>query len=162
MKNEVKFVQVVLEKAVVLETLNIVNSNFGCKTTQEMMRLGKKLVAYPRASNNHKSNGKPGPRLLGEPPKINIIPLEKDLGGEEEDSTDALPAVKIHDDDVNMRFLVCGVPCTLVSWPLYIWLMVFDDPSVPVSPSLCLTYILAVSTGCILIAIIGRWPQRSS
>lgn len=63
--------------------------------------------------NNYKSNGKPGPRLLGEPPKINILPVEKDLGGEEEESCDTLPAVKIHDDDVNMRFLVCGVPCTL-------------------------------------------------
>ncbi|KAL5728483.1 hypothetical protein ACHQM5_001559 [Ranunculus cassubicifolius] len=65
-------------------------------------------------ANNHKSNERPGPRILGEPPKIYITPIEKDVGGEEEEaSPDVLPAVKIHDDDVNMRFLVCGVPCTL-------------------------------------------------
>ncbi|PIA50511.1 hypothetical protein AQUCO_01300919v1 [Aquilegia coerulea] len=63
--------------------------------------------------NNHKYSGKPGPQLLGEAPKINIIQVEKDVGGEEEDSSDTLPAVKIHDDDVNARFLICGVPCTL-------------------------------------------------
>lgn len=62
---------------------------------------------------NNYNTGKPGPGLLGEPPKINIVPVEKDLGGEEEESSDMLPAVKIHDDDVNMRFLVCGIPCTL-------------------------------------------------
>ncbi|XP_077240893.1 ARID/BRIGHT DNA-binding domain-containing protein [Tasmannia lanceolata] len=66
-------------------------------------------------ANNHKVSGKLGPRLLGEPPKINIIPPEKDLGEEEEEegSPGTLPSIKIYDDDVSMRFLICGAPCTL-------------------------------------------------
>ena len=33
----------------------------------------------------------------------------------EEGSLGTLPAIKIHDDDVILRFLVCGEPSTLVS-----------------------------------------------
>lgn len=62
--------------------------------------------------NNQKVSGKPGPRLLGEPPKINITPPEKYADEEEEGSPNA-PAIKIYDDDMTMRFLICGVPCTL-------------------------------------------------
>uniref|UniRef100_A0A0A9G1F0 Uncharacterized protein n=1 Tax=Arundo donax TaxID=35708 RepID=A0A0A9G1F0_ARUDO len=32
---------------------------------------------------------------------------------EEEGCSEAFPAIKIHDEDVNMKLLVCGVPCTL-------------------------------------------------
>ncbi|KAF8388676.1 hypothetical protein HHK36_025356 [Tetracentron sinense] len=64
-------------------------------------------------SNSHKVSGKLGPHLLGDPPKINIVPPEIDAGEEEESSPGSLPAIKIYDDDVWMRFLVCGVPCTL-------------------------------------------------
>nr|CAD1825493.1 unnamed protein product [Ananas comosus var. bracteatus] len=39
-------------------------------------------------------------------------PPEKDMV-EEEDSSEASPAIKIYDEDVDLRFLVCGVPCTL-------------------------------------------------
>lgn len=54
-----------------------------------------------------------GPHLLGDPPKIEIAVPEIDEEGDE-NSSENLPAIKIYDDDVNMRFLVCGVPCTLV------------------------------------------------
>uniref|UniRef100_A0A5B6Z6T6 ARID domain-containing protein n=2 Tax=Davidia involucrata TaxID=16924 RepID=A0A5B6Z6T6_DAVIN len=64
-------------------------------------------------ANSQKVNGKLGPRLLGDPPKINIAPPEIGAGDDEESSSDTLPAIKIYDDDVNMRFLVCGVTCTL-------------------------------------------------
>ncbi|KAK9275209.1 hypothetical protein L1049_022471 [Liquidambar formosana] len=63
-------------------------------------------------SNNQNVSGKLGPRLLGDPPKINIVPPEVDVE-EEESPSGTLPAIKIYDDDVSMRFLVCGVPCTL-------------------------------------------------
>lgn len=55
------------------------------------------------------------PHILGDPPKIDVPPPE--LGGEddEESSSEALPAIKIYDDDVTMRFLVCGMPRSLVS-----------------------------------------------
>lgn len=65
--------------------------------------------------NNQKVSGKLGLRLLGDAPKINIAPPERDMGEDEEDPSEPLPAIKIFDEDVNMRFLVCGVPCILVS-----------------------------------------------
>ncbi|XP_057459848.1 AT-rich interactive domain-containing protein 4-like [Actinidia eriantha] len=64
-------------------------------------------------ANSQKSNDKLGPHLLGEPPKINVTPLEIVTGDDDESSPDGLPAINIYDDDVNMKFLVCGVPCTL-------------------------------------------------
>ncbi|KAK4395027.1 AT-rich interactive domain-containing protein 4 [Sesamum angolense] len=55
-----------------------------------------------------------GPNLLGESPKINIdIPEMEDPGDDEESSSGSLPAIKIYDDDVNMRFLVCGETSSL-------------------------------------------------
>lgn len=47
--------------------------------------------------------------------KINVDPPEIDAEGDDESASGTLPAIKIHDDDVSLRFLVCGVPCTLVS-----------------------------------------------
>ncbi|KAG8487601.1 hypothetical protein CXB51_018243 [Gossypium anomalum] len=64
------------------------------------------------SSNSQKQSIKPGPHLLGEPPKIDVSQPEVDMQ-EEEDFPENLPAVKIYDDDVTMRFLVCGSPCTL-------------------------------------------------
>lgn len=63
-------------------------------------------------SNSQKGSSKLGPHLLGDPPKIDIALSEMDVQGEE-NSPENLPAIKIYDDDVTMRFLVCGVPCTL-------------------------------------------------
>ncbi|KAL4285271.1 hypothetical protein GQ457_16G001950 [Hibiscus cannabinus] len=59
--------------------------------------------------NSQKQSVEPGPCLLGEPPKIDIPQLEVDMQ-EEESSPENLPAIKIYDDDVTMRFLVCGSP----------------------------------------------------
>lgn len=69
-------------------------------------------------ANNQNISGKLGPRLLGDPPKVTVPPMENGAGeGEEEDEEregeDSLPAIKIYDDEVNVRFLVCGLPCTL-------------------------------------------------
>ncbi|KAJ8750972.1 hypothetical protein K2173_016153 [Erythroxylum novogranatense] len=62
-------------------------------------------------SNSQKGSSNPGPQLLGDPPKIDVSLPEADVQGEE--SSETLPAIKIYDDDVSMRFLVCGLPCTL-------------------------------------------------
>lgn len=64
--------------------------------------------------NSQKVNGKLGPDLIGEPPKINVPPPEAVPDDEEEDSSGALPAIKIYDEDINMRFLVCGDTRSLV------------------------------------------------
>ncbi|KAJ1268691.1 hypothetical protein BS78_07G154300 [Paspalum vaginatum] len=61
---------------------------------------------------SHVQSVKLGPRLLGDAPKINIIPAENEGTGEE-GCSEAFPAIRIYDEDVNMKFLVCGVPCTL-------------------------------------------------
>jgi hypothetical protein len=60
--------------------------------------------------NNHVQSVKLGPRLLGDTPKINICPPENEMAEEEG------PSVKIYDEEVNMKFLLCGVPCTLVRY----------------------------------------------
>ncbi|ERM96067.1 hypothetical protein AMTRI_Chr13g84170 [Amborella trichopoda] len=61
--------------------------------------------------NGQKVSGKLGPRLLGEAPKI-LTPILQDTG-ESEGSPSTLSAIKIYDDEVSLRFLVCGEPCTL-------------------------------------------------
>ncbi|XP_047257050.1 AT-rich interactive domain-containing protein 4 isoform X4 [Capsicum annuum] len=61
---------------------------------------------------SQKASGNLGPHLLGDPPVIDVPPPE--AGAEDEESnSDALPAIRIYDDDVNMRFLICGLPCSL-------------------------------------------------
>lgn len=67
-------------------------------------------------ANRHKSSSAElGPCLLGDRLKINVDPPEADVEEDEEGSLGTLPAIKIHDDDVILRFLVCGEPSTLVS-----------------------------------------------
>ncbi|MBA0744866.1 hypothetical protein Gogos_007469 [Gossypium gossypioides] len=61
------------------------------------------------SSDNQKQSVKPGPSLLGEPPKIDVSQPEVDMQ-EEEGSLENLPAIKIYDEHVTMRFLVCGSP----------------------------------------------------
>uniref|UniRef100_A0A0D9X8H9 Uncharacterized protein n=1 Tax=Leersia perrieri TaxID=77586 RepID=A0A0D9X8H9_9ORYZ len=54
-----------------------------------------------------------GPHLLGDAPKINISPPENKLAKEEEDISKQTPAIKIYDEDVNIKLLICGASCTL-------------------------------------------------
>lgn len=53
--------------------------------------------------------------LLGIPPEIVVSYPEEDIA-EERDDMGSLPAVKIHDEDVSLRFLICGVRSSMVSW----------------------------------------------
>ncbi|KAF6146671.1 hypothetical protein GIB67_008957 [Kingdonia uniflora] len=70
--------------------------------------------SHSSPTSNHKISGELGPRLLGDPPQINIAPVEKEENEEDdEDIRGALPSIKVFDDDITMRFLVCGPPCTL-------------------------------------------------
>ncbi|KAI3692352.1 hypothetical protein L6452_32166 [Arctium lappa] len=49
-----------------------------------------------------------GPYLLGDPPKINV-PLPVASGEDDDESyPEDIPGIHIFDDDVNLRFLVCG------------------------------------------------------
>ncbi|PIN06713.1 hypothetical protein CDL12_20725 [Handroanthus impetiginosus] len=64
--------------------------------------------------DGQKVNEEVGPTLLGEPPKINVdVPETEEPADDEESASGSLPAIKIYDDDVNMRFLVCGTSNTL-------------------------------------------------
>lgn len=65
--------------------------------------------------NLDKPSAELGPCILGEHLKISVDPPEADMEEDEEGATGSLPAIKIHDDDVSLRFLVCGQPSTLVS-----------------------------------------------
>ncbi|PKA61173.1 AT-rich interactive domain-containing protein 4 [Apostasia shenzhenica] len=67
---------------------------------------------YVLPDNSQKNTSKVGPRLLGDAPKIDIPRLEREEV-EDEDSSENLPAIKIYDDNVDARFLICGVPCVL-------------------------------------------------
>ncbi|GAB4849990.1 AT-rich interactive domain-containing protein 4 [Ancistrocladus abbreviatus] len=59
-------------------------------------------------NNRQKAGDKPVPCLLGEPPSIDVPLPEIDAENDEDCVGSDLSAVKIHDDDVNVRFLVCG------------------------------------------------------
>lgn len=116
-------------------------------------------------ANSQKSNDNLGPHLLGEPPKINVTPPELAAGDDEEGSPDAA-AVNIYDDDVSMKFLVCGVACSLVSsvsllfdyFPVYIHRSLHQAMcSFHLSIIVCLWANLF--SGCFLIGFFGRWPQ---
>jgi hypothetical protein len=64
------------------------------------------------SNSNRKMNYEMGPCLLGEPPKIDVVSPEADEL-EEENSLESLPSIKIYDEDVTVRFLLCGPPCTV-------------------------------------------------
>ncbi|XP_010503035.1 PREDICTED: AT-rich interactive domain-containing protein 4-like [Camelina sativa] len=64
------------------------------------------------SNSNRKMNYEMGPCLLGDPPKIDVVSPEADEL-EDENSLESLPSIKIYDEDVTVRFLLCGPPCTL-------------------------------------------------
>jgi len=83
-----------------------------CSHTWDAFQLAHASFRLYCVRNNYVQSVKLGPRLLGDAPKINIIPAENDVD-EDEGCSEAFLAIKIYDEDVNMKFLVCGVPCTL-------------------------------------------------
>ncbi|KAF8769423.1 hypothetical protein HU200_006452 [Digitaria exilis] len=86
--------------------LSVVQSS--CSHTWDAFQLAHASFRLYCVRNNHVQSVKLGPRLLGDAPKLNIIPVENEVDGEE-----GSLAIKIYDENVNMKFLVCGVPCTL-------------------------------------------------
>ena len=106
------------------------------------------------SSNNQKASGKPGPRLLGDQPKIDITLPEADVQ-DEESSLGTLPAIKIYDDDGTMRFLVCGLPSTLVCLVYHIY-FVFKFVTLLNKLVVPLTVYVS-SSGCLLVGIFGGW-----
>lgn len=67
------------------------------------------------SGEKHDSSENIGPHLLGDYLQINIDPPE--VCEDDEDSpSGSLPAIKIHDDEVNLRFLICGSPSIVVSF----------------------------------------------
>jgi hypothetical protein len=66
--------------------------------------------------NSQRVSIKLGPRLLGVAPKIYISApeankVETDQEEEEEDSSETSPAIKIYEEEVDVRLLICGLPC---------------------------------------------------
>ncbi|XP_078429531.1 ARID/BRIGHT DNA-binding domain-containing protein isoform X2 [Wolffia australiana] len=66
-----------------------------------------------------KLGSKNEPCLLGDAPKIPVIVPDKYKEEEEEEqeegSSETLPTIKVYDDEIDVGFLVCGFPRTLVS-----------------------------------------------
>uniref|UniRef100_A0A0E0LVG8 ARID domain-containing protein n=1 Tax=Oryza punctata TaxID=4537 RepID=A0A0E0LVG8_ORYPU len=83
-----------------------------CSHTWDAFQLAHASFRLYCARNNDVQNVKLGPRLLGDAPKINIFPAENEMV-EEEGSSEHFPAINIYDEDVNMKLLICGAPCTL-------------------------------------------------
>eukprot|EP01018_Ginkgo_biloba_P027848 Gb_40034 [translate_table: standard] len=67
---------------------------------------------YVMPTNGRQMTGTVGPVLLGDPPKMVYlqVPKESSEGG---GSPGGVSTVKIFDEETDMRFLVCGMPCTL-------------------------------------------------
>ncbi|MED6187535.1 AT-rich interactive domain-containing protein 4 [Stylosanthes scabra] len=87
--------------------------------TWDAFHLARASFEFYCVQNNHvlptdssDADSEMGPHLLGECLKINIDPPEVAEEDEEDDenSSGDLPAIKIHDDEVNLRFLICGAP----------------------------------------------------
>jgi hypothetical protein len=96
------------------------------------------------------------PRLLGNAPKVNIILPENEVG-EEEGCSETFPAIKVHDDDVNMKFLFCGVPCTLVSLGIMPHLShIIDVLVVPIDD---FTNFNSSIVGCMFVGLTGGWSE---
>uniref|UniRef100_A0A0E0GGG8 Uncharacterized protein n=1 Tax=Oryza nivara TaxID=4536 RepID=A0A0E0GGG8_ORYNI len=55
-----------------------------------------------------------GPHLLGDAPRIYITPPGNEMA-EEEDTSEYFPDIKIYDENVNLKLLICGAHCTLDS-----------------------------------------------
>ncbi|CAD6245324.1 unnamed protein product [Miscanthus lutarioriparius] len=83
-----------------------------CSHTWDAFQLAHASFRLYRVRNNYVQSVKLGPRLLGDAPKTNIIPAGNEVN-KEEGCSEGFPAIRIYDEDVNMKFLVCGVPCTL-------------------------------------------------
>ncbi|KZV16990.1 AT-rich interactive domain-containing protein 4 [Dorcoceras hygrometricum] len=65
------------------------------------------------SDSNQNIDCESGPNLLGEAPKIDVQLPGMELGEDDEGSSSSLPAIKIYDDDMYARFLVCGVASSL-------------------------------------------------
>ena len=122
-----------------------------CSHTWDAFQLAHASFRLYCVRNNYVQSVKLGPRLLGDAPKINIIPAENDVD-EEEGCSEAFLAIKIYDEDVNMKFLVCGVPCTLVCLILsFNVFLVFNQND-------CTTVSIA---GCMFVGRTGGWFECS-
>uniref|UniRef100_A0A0E0AW48 Uncharacterized protein n=1 Tax=Oryza glumipatula TaxID=40148 RepID=A0A0E0AW48_9ORYZ len=56
-----------------------------------------------------------GPHLLGDAPRIYITPPGNKMT-EEEDTSEYFPDIKIYDEDVHLKLLICGAHCTPFRW----------------------------------------------
>ncbi|RYR24340.1 hypothetical protein HN873_038521 [Arachis hypogaea] len=87
--------------------------------TWDAFHLARASFEFYCVQNNHvlptdsnDADSEMGPHLMGDCLKINIDPPEvaKEDDDDDENSSGDLPAIKIHDDEVNLRFLICGAP----------------------------------------------------
>ncbi|XP_035820857.1 AT-rich interactive domain-containing protein 4 isoform X2 [Zea mays] len=83
-----------------------------CSHTWDAFQLAHASFRLYCVRNNHVQSVKLGPCLLGDAPKTNVIPAGDEVN-EEQGCSEGFPDIRIYDEDVSMKFLLCGVPCTL-------------------------------------------------
>ena len=83
-----------------------------CSHTWDAFQLAHASFRLYCVRNNYVQSVKLGPRLLGDAPKTNVIHAGNEVN-KEEGCSEGLQATRIYEEDANMKFLVCGVPCTL-------------------------------------------------
>ncbi|XP_006662238.1 AT-rich interactive domain-containing protein 4-like [Oryza brachyantha] len=90
--------------------MSVVQSS--CSHAWDAFQLAHASFRLYCARNNDVEGIARGPYLLGDAPNINTFPLESEMA-EEEGSSEHFPDIKIYDEDVNMKLLICGPPSTL-------------------------------------------------
>lgn len=83
-----------------------------CSHTWDAFQLAHASFRLYCVRNNHVQSVKLGPCLLGDAPKTDVIPAGDEVN-EEQGCSEGFPDIRIYDEDVSMKFLLCGVPCTL-------------------------------------------------
>ncbi|KAK4774627.1 hypothetical protein SAY86_009562 [Trapa natans] len=76
-----------------------------CSHTWDAFQLAHASFRLYCLENDKACTESRGPRFLGDPPKIDIVQLE---AGAQDESVENISSVKIYDDDVNIRVLICG------------------------------------------------------
>lgn len=114
------------------------------------------------SDNSRKVEAKIGPQLLGDPPKIDAPPPEPVTGDDEESPSDVLPSINIYDDDTNVRFLICGLPCSLVKIrhqvSYYFLLLPYLSVSITWLPWIYCSSSSLLPSGHMPVGISGGWP----
>ncbi|KAF2919951.1 hypothetical protein DAI22_08g173500 [Oryza sativa Japonica Group] len=87
---------------------------FSCSHAWDAFQLAYTSFEQYCVRNNEVQRLMLGPHLLGDAPRIYITPPGNKMA-EEEDTSEYFPDIKIYDEDVHLKLLICGAHCTPIS-----------------------------------------------